>query len=212
MTAEWVGVIGVAIGASIGGIVTVASLVVRGRHEAAREERRFEHERETERIRGEAEEMRRSRDRRWDITLHGLEQRRDTYARLLRAVAEYDERMELLSKLALDRRTSGLAGERRETEKALQAIKDLVAEVEVMSQDSEVNGAVRQLITRGSALERALPSASSAEIQTAIRQVRAVVPNLNNICRWDLGLNAQPPDGQYEPVPYQPDIPGTQND
>jgi hypothetical protein len=98
MAAEWTAVVSTALGAGIGGIVTIASLVVRGRQEAVREERRLAHERDEAQARLDVEDQRRGRDRAWDITMEGISARRDTYIRLLRSITSFDD---LLATIAL---------------------------------------------------------------------------------------------------------------
>jgi hypothetical protein len=74
MPSEWVGVVGTGIGAAIGGVVTVASLVVKGRQDEVAEKRREQRE---DRVRTE--------DREWSLRERNLEKRQDLYYELWNA-------------------------------------------------------------------------------------------------------------------------------
>jgi hypothetical protein len=188
MAGEWTGVVGTAIGAGIGGVVTITSLVVRGRQEAAREERRLAHEREAERKRLDVEEQRRGRDRAWNITMEGIAARRETYVRLLGKVASFSEL--LVTTAVLE--PGDHAAMQLQADEMVRAMNGLVSEVDANSQHREVGIMLRRLLSRCHDLK----STSMAELPELVRAIQGLIEDLTNICRWDLGSYALPPPGR----------------
>jgi hypothetical protein len=79
---EWIGVAGTALGAGIGGIVTVVSLIVKGRQDASADMRRLAHEERATLVTVEREDAQRLMERQWDVKRQDVELRRNLYAQL----------------------------------------------------------------------------------------------------------------------------------
>ncbi|MET9249652.1 hypothetical protein [Nonomuraea sp. NPDC003709] len=186
MTPQWIGVIGTALGAAIGSLVAIASVFLRARQEAAAEAR--EHKRE---------QARRARDREWDITVQGLDARRQTYATLLRRVAAYGRQLEAITEQAStsvgDKQVPHPLREELHTVRA--ELEDLVFEVDVHAQHPLVGDVLRQLLQEGEAAQDALEARKWDEARELTSLVGPLVGKLRNVCRWDLGL--------YGPDPYE---------
>ncbi|MGW4791636.1 hypothetical protein ACWEPC_04350 [Nonomuraea sp. NPDC004297] len=192
MTPQWIGVVGTALGAAIGSLVAIASVFLRARQEAAAEAR--EHERE---------QVRRARDREWDITVQGLDARRQTYATLLRRVAAYSRHLEAITEQA-----STAVGDKRvphplrgELHTSRAELEDLVFEVDVHAQHPLVGDVLRQLLQEGEAAQDALEAGEWDQARELTPLVGPLVGKLRDVCRWDLGL--------YGPDPYE-DLNGVQ--
>ncbi|WP_431914162.1 hypothetical protein [Nonomuraea jabiensis] len=186
MTPQWIGVIGTALGAAIGSLVAIASVFLRARQEAAAEAR--EHKRD---------QARRARDREWDITVQGLDARRQTYATLLRRVAAYGRRLEAITDQAPtsvdDKQVPHPLREELDTVKA--ELEELVFEVDVHAQHSFVGDVLRQLLKEGTAAQDALEAGDWDEARELTSLVGPLMGELRNVCRWDLGL--------YGPAPFE---------
>jgi hypothetical protein len=85
MASAWVGVIGTAIGAGIGGVVTVVALMIKGRQEEAAEIRR-----------NEREDQQRAEDRIWSARQQQTDKRQALYADLIRMANELVLRTDLI--------------------------------------------------------------------------------------------------------------------
>src|SRR5262245_54748587 len=72
MASEWVGVIGTAIGAGIGGVVTVANQIIRGRQELA-----------NERERRQFDSWVKAQDHKWEARRHNFVERQALYEDIL---------------------------------------------------------------------------------------------------------------------------------
>jgi hypothetical protein len=125
MASEWVAVAGTAIGASIGGVVTVASMIVKGRQDAdARQE-----------VTAREDRLRQD-DRAWTVKLHNLEQRRELYARLLRSAAELGPAIQALlwpnQPADKQKQAEGVA------QSHFDAFGEVTAEIEVIAVDRSV--------------------------------------------------------------------------
>ncbi|MCF6468911.1 hypothetical protein FAF44_11010 [Nonomuraea sp. MG754425] len=186
MTPQWIGVVGTALGAAIGSLVAIASVFLRARQEAAAEAR--EHERE---------QVRRARDREWDITVQGLDARRQTYATLLRRAAAYSRHLEAITEQA-----SAAVGDKRvphplrgELHTSRAELEDLVFEVDVHAQHPLVGDVLRQLLQEGEAAQDALEAGEWDQARELTPFVGPLVGRLRDVCRWDLGL--------YGPDPYE---------
>jgi hypothetical protein len=181
-------VIGTALGAAIGSLVAIGSIFLRARQEAAAEAR--QHKRE---------EARRGRDREWDITIQGLDARRQTYTTLLRRVAAYGRHLEAITRLpqapisADDKKAVHLLME--ELDRAMAELEDLVFEVDVHAQHPLVGDVLRQLLRGGQASRETLEGASWDETRKQASLMRPLISRLRDVCRWDLGL--------YAPDPYE---------
>lgn len=178
--------IGTALGAAIGSLVAIASVFLRARQEAAAEARE-----------DKREQARRARDREWDITVQGLDARRQTYATLLRRVAAYGRQLEAITEQAStsvgDKQVPHPLGEELHTARA--ELEDLVFEVDVHAQHPLVGDVLRQLLQEGEAAQDALEAGEQDKARELTSLVGPLVGKLRNVCRWDLGL--------YGPDPYE---------
>lgn len=133
MASEWVGVVGALGGAGIGGVVTVASLIVKARQDEAAEKRRSERE---DRLRAE--------DRARELHIQNLEDRRSLYARLLRSA----DKVNLQAVLVLSRTAANDDQQERllrEALASLEVFKNDAAATEVAAVDRTVLEAATEL-------------------------------------------------------------------
>ncbi|WP_143043838.1 hypothetical protein [Nonomuraea jiangxiensis] len=186
VTPQWIGVIGTALGAAIGSLVAIGSVFLRARQEAAAEAR--QHKRE---------QARRARDRQWDITVQGLDARRQNYATLLRRAAAYGRQLEVIVDQAPTpadaKQPPRFLGEELNTARA--ELEDLVFEVDVHAQHPLVGDGLRQLLREGQAVQDALEAGDWGRARELVSLVGSLMAKLRDMCRWDLGL--------YAPDPYE---------
>jgi hypothetical protein len=131
VASEWTAVVGTAIGAGIGGAVTVVSLSIKGKQDTdARKEAAAQAQRHRE------------EDRAWQVKVQNVDERRGLYARLLRTASDL---LDALKPLARDLPGWGPEARRRRVEGSLDRAKELdtryrelVAETNVVAVDAAV--------------------------------------------------------------------------
>jgi hypothetical protein len=187
MASEWVGVAGTAIGAGIGGVVTVASLIVKGRQDETAEIRR--HERE---------DQQRADDRSWSLRQQQRDDRRALYAELVRIAREL---IRITREFPEDRiaEVGQLIDQFEETEAtvSLMAVDDSVitASYDVFEAASDVRATRRHHaeVASGSGW---MDNSRWAETAQALWDA---TENLIAACRRDLGF--EPGSSGYVPYP-----------
>jgi hypothetical protein len=177
-------VIGTALGAAIGSLVAIGSVFFKARQEVAAEERQYKRERAL-----------RARDRTWDITVQGLEARRQTYATLLRRTGAYGRRLEAITTQAPTAADEVPRSLKEDLDTARAKLEDLVFEVDVHAQHPLVGDGLRQLLQEGQAVQDALEAGDWDKARESMSLVGPLTAQLRDRCRWDLGL--------YAPDPYE---------
>jgi len=193
MPSEWVGVVGALGGAAIGGVVTVASLVVKGRQDQAAEERRNERE---DRHRAEdkaAAELQESRDKRQELYVNLLKSSnaiRSSVTGILFAQVTLEDEVQdadiSLQQLA-DRRAALLA--------RLETHRDLTVQATVISIGGQVANVAREIyedaLTIYSGSDRG--GWASAGLQDVVNSVNQLTRRLPDEVRRDLGYDPGTP-------------------
>jgi hypothetical protein len=134
MPSEWVGVVGTAIGAGIGGVVTVASLIVKGRQDGA-----------AEKLREAREDKRREEDRRWEIRRTAVDERREVYRDLLDTAEEFiTSTIDFVERS--DRPPQKVEQARDRAIRAFIKMKEAATTVNLVAPDPEVPGVVWRII------------------------------------------------------------------
>jgi hypothetical protein len=181
MPSEWVGVVGALGGAAIGGVVTVASLIVKGRQDETADKRR-----------NEREDRLRSDERAWQVKQQNIEQRRELYADLLRAADRLDSGLDHLAWLLEDaHRADDASAWRQHLEDDESRLGRAVALVEVQSPDDKLVKFAQEVRWRAeSGLTRALLDDPVTGVNEERAKLHQALMELHRGCRRDLGYDA----------------------
>lgn len=159
------------------------------KHEAAAEER--EHQR-ARALRG--------RERRWDITLAGLEARRAVYISLMEAVTEYENSLDAaVAKIRIpeDLREDAAPIPDKDGEALLERyltrLSSMVPTVDMQAQSQEVGDALRDVLRHGQQLIATLEEGEVSQCVDQLDEAARLAQRLRYVCRWDLGLDAPNP-------------------
>jgi hypothetical protein len=185
VASEWVGVIGTGIGAGIGGVVTVVSLWIKGRQDAA-----------ARREQAEREDRLQSEDRAWVVKERDVEQRRATYAELLDLARAITNDLGALNKHGRD--SSGPTGDPRSDDlfqqgrdlvgNNLAKFRGLLSRASLHAVDQEPLRRADQYFAAATELHVLL----SQERQAPLDQLLALMDlktNMEEACRRDLDLS-----------------------
>jgi hypothetical protein len=187
VASDWVGVIGTGIGAGIGGLVTVASLIVKGRQEAAADRRR-----------GERDDRKRREDQDWSIRTDGRSERRDLYALVLEAAssaASQRRSILLIEDIAASRgeasSTDQVVDQVLEGFQRVSTYNERVAGLEVVAVEARLLEHARQVGEHNSRFFHAvLEEVSLEELHQQDGKLSVELePSLRDSCRRDLNLD-----------------------
>jgi hypothetical protein len=184
VASEWIAVVGTAIGAGIGGAVTVASLSIKGKQDAdARKDAAAE------------EQKHRMEDRAWQIKVQNVDERRKLYAKLLRTASD------LIDALGFTKAARGMwdEGQRRRSQESVDRAKELHAQYRELAAETNVvavDPAVIDLVERIHNLVKDMLTIVSAvgpdpdqhgAVHTTLWM--ELLPELREACRRDLGYD-----------------------
>jgi hypothetical protein len=179
VASEWVGVVGTAIGAGIGSVVTVVSLFVKGKQE----------------------DRARADDRVWTVRLQNVEQRRELYATLLRSATDVEDALySLLWPFGLPEEGHQERADRARTR--LGQFQEIATDIDLAAVDRSVIEAAEEFrfvadraIVRNPEYDD--PADAMGPVDRAREQLgrllQEVHPALRDACRRDLGFDSATP-------------------
>jgi hypothetical protein len=181
MSGEWMAVVGTAIGATVGGVVTVASLIVKGKQDAEGERRRIESERDLRR-----------EDRDWSIRMDSRSSRQERYGTVLEAASGVASQRQRI--LVIDDLPNADAGRVVniviEGFELLEKYDRAISGLEVVAIDREFLLNARALSERSNRfLHAVLEDMPNEELEVMERDLLQLHLALRDGCRRDLGLD-----------------------
>jgi hypothetical protein len=182
VASDWVGVAGTAIGAGIGGVVTVASHIVRGRQDTG-----------ARREAAEREDRLRVEDRSWSVRQHRLDERRVAYADLLDAARRVRNNVEALAQHMASPGEWGvlmITAGREATAGSLDDFHRRLSRSVLQAVDRSVLDIADRIFAKATAIRVSLEKADGLDVTGDVVALTGLTADLENACRRDLGLDA----------------------